>query len=181
MASVIATVGLGHRLYPRGDVGRVAEDVEGIACSPTDHRGARMDADSNGERVSGYPFDLFNDRQSGAHGTFGIILVRLRMSEEREHPVAEIFHDVAAEAGDGARCGQMVPRDEVTPLFRIELLRERRRADKVAEQDGQLTPLALRRGCCSARLARRGATTILRLVTWGSQRRSAIAAKLSAG
>jgi hypothetical protein len=49
---------------------------------------------------------------------------------------------VAAEARDGAGGGLLVLRDEVAPLLGVELLRERRRADEIAEEDGQLAALA---------------------------------------
>jgi hypothetical protein len=43
---------------------------------------------------------------------------------------------VAAEAHDGAGGGLLILRDEVAPFLRVELLRERSRADEVAEEDG---------------------------------------------
>jgi hypothetical protein len=61
---------------------------------------------------------------------------RGRGAEVDEEPIAEILGDVAAEAYDGARGGALVLRDDVAPLLGIELLRERRRADQVAEEDG---------------------------------------------
>ncbi len=38
--------------------------------------------------------------------------------------------------------GLLVLRDEVAPLLGVELLRERRRADQVTDEDGQLATLA---------------------------------------
>jgi hypothetical protein len=49
---------------------------------------------------------------------------------------------VAAEAHDDGGGFLLILRDEVAPLFGVELLGERRRADQVAEQDCQLAALA---------------------------------------
>jgi hypothetical protein len=63
---------------------------------------------------------------------------------------------VAAEALDGAGCGLLVLREEVAPILGVELLRERRRADQVAEEHRQLAALAGRhRGVGRGRRRRR--------------------------
>jgi len=50
---------------------------------------------------------------------------------------------MAAEARDGADCRVLELRDDVATLLGIELLRERRGADEVAEEYGQLAALAV--------------------------------------
>src|SRR5262249_60534853 len=51
----------------------------------------------------------------------------------------------AAEAPDGPGGGLLVPRKKIAPLLGVELLRERRRADQVTEEDRQLPAFAGRR------------------------------------
>jgi len=51
---------------------------------------------------------------------------------------------VATEARDGPGGGLLVLRDEVAPLLGVELPRERRRADEVAELHGELAALAFK-------------------------------------
>ena len=85
----------------------------------------------------------------------------------RRAAITELPGDVAAEAYDGAGGGLLVLREEVAPLLGVELLRERRRADQVAEKHRELAALArcgvrcwLRLGTPWNRrvLAKRGAT-----------------------
>jgi hypothetical protein len=49
---------------------------------------------------------------------------------------------MAAPAGHGAGGGGVILRQDVPPVLGVELLRERRRADQIAEQDRQLAALA---------------------------------------
>jgi hypothetical protein len=83
-----------------------------------------------------------HDRQAGTDRAFRIILAGGGPAEVDEQPIAEVLGDVAAEARDGAGGGLLVLRDEVAPVLGVELLRERRRADQVAEQHRQLAALA---------------------------------------
>src|SRR5438046_293197 len=86
-----------------------------------------------------------HDRQAGADRPFRVVLARGGPAEVDEQPIAEVLGDVAAEARDGAGGGLLILRDEVAPLLGVELLRERRRADEVAEEHRQLA--ALTGGC----------------------------------
>jgi hypothetical protein len=72
---------------------------------------------------------------------------RGRPAEVYEQAVAEILGDVAAEPRDRAGRGLLVLRDDLAPLFGVALLRERRRADQVAEQNRQMAPFT---GGCGA-------------------------------
>src|SRR5262249_52201236 len=63
-------------------------------------------------------------------------------AEVDEQAIAEFPGDVAAEAPDGGGGGLLVLPDDVAPLLGVELLRERRRADQVAEEHRQLAALA---------------------------------------
>jgi hypothetical protein len=59
---------------------------------------------------------------------------------------------VAAEAHDRTGCGVLVLRDDLAPLLGVELLRERRRANEVAEENRQMPPLAGQPGVSRNRL-----------------------------
>src|SRR5262249_10200839 len=86
-----------------------------------------------------------HDRQPRPDRPFRVILARGGPAEVDEEAIAEFPGDVAAEAPDGAGGGLLVLRDEVAPLLGVELLRKRRRADQVAEEDRQLPASAGRR------------------------------------
>jgi hypothetical protein len=69
---------------------------------------------------------------------------------------------MALKAGDHLGAGLLIGPHHYTEIFRIELCRERRRADQVTEQHGELTPFRLwwrggsrRRGRLECRLGRR--------------------------
>ncbi len=118
------------------------------------HRpGVHPDAHGQARRVGGGECGVerrhrVDDCESRANGALGIVLARGRPAEVDEQPIAEVLGDVAAEARDRARCGLLVLRDDVAPFLGVELLRERRRADQVAEQNRQLAALAgMRRSC----------------------------------
>ena len=120
------------------------------------------------------------DREPRPNRALRVVFARIGPAEVDEQSIAEVLGDVAAPALDCGACGLLVLSDDVAPLLGVELLRERGRADQVAEENRELPALARRRDCCSARLGRPRRTTGRRLVTCGNQRRSAIAAELLA-
>src|SRR5262249_57157197 len=111
---------------------------------------------AGGERGVEWPQGV-HDREACRGRPFRVVLARGGPAEVDEQAIAEFPGDVAAEAPDGPRGGLLVLRDEVAPLLGVELLRERRRADQVAEKNGQLAALAGRQ----------------RAIGLGSRRRSA--------
>ena len=138
-------VGLGRALHARRDVRRLAEDLAAVG----DHHRPGVHADAHGQArpVAGGEGGVerrhrVDDRQAGADRPFRVVLARRGPAEVDEQPIAEVLGDVAAEARDGAGGGLLVLRDEVAPLLGVELLRERRRADQVAEEHRQLAALA---------------------------------------
>src|SRR5262249_16780411 len=129
---------------------------------------------AGGERGVEWPHGV-HDREACPDRPFRVVLARGGPAEVDEQAIAEFPGDVAAEAPDGPRGGLLVLRDEVAPLLGVELLRERRRAHEVAEEDGELTALAGRyRGVGRGR---RRATRAPR----GREPRPAPAAELLAG
>ncbi len=86
------------------------------------------------------------DGQRRAHGPLGIVAVGRRRAEDRHHGVAdELLHD-AAEGLELVAHRPVVRRQDRAHVFRVELLRARREADEVDEDDADDPALfALRR------------------------------------
>src|SRR3954471_24628208 len=63
--------------------------------------------------------DRLDDGQPAAHGTRSVVLVRARIAEVGEQPVAEILSDVAIVLRNGARTNCMVRMQYLTQLFRV--------------------------------------------------------------
>jgi hypothetical protein len=86
--------------------------------------------------------DFIEDREARADGTLAIVVVGLRIPEERHHAVAQIFCDVAVEARNRSRSGAMIASHRLAPLLGVELTGDRGRAHQVAEQHRQMPPLS---------------------------------------
>ena len=85
------------------------------------------------------------DRERGPHRALGVVLLRLRIAEERHQPVAELLQHVAAKPSHRRRRLIEIGVDEVAPVLRIELRGEARRADKIAEHDRDRTAFGRRK------------------------------------
>ncbi len=81
------------------------------------------------------------DGKGGADGALGVVLVRARIAEVREHGVADLPRDDAAVRRDDIGAALAVSLDDVGELFRIEPQRQRRRCDHVAQHHGELATL----------------------------------------
>jgi hypothetical protein len=82
------------------------------------------------------------DREARARRTLGIFIVRRGPAEVSHHAVSEIFRDVAVKARDRFGGRAMIPGDRLAPLLGVEPSGDPGRADQVAEQHRQMTPLA---------------------------------------
>ena len=91
--------GVGQRLVARADVGGEAEDLVLVELAVD---GAVVHADAERERLAGlgaaHLADRLHQRQRGAHRPLGVVLVRDRVAEGRQHAVALVVDDVALEA-----------------------------------------------------------------------------------
>ena len=126
----------GRRLHPRRDVRRLAEHFAGRV----DHDGAALEADAGGKlgrARSGVPGvevgERALDRERGAHGALGVVLLRLRIAEQGHQPVAELLQHMAAETRHRRRGLVEIGADQIAPVLRVEPRRETRRADEIAE------------------------------------------------
>ena len=89
-----------------------------------------MRADSSRRASAGVPGVEFAERaldgERGAHRALGVVLLRVRIAEQRHQPVAELLQHMAAEPRH--RRGGLVEigADEVAPVLRVEPRREAR-------------------------------------------------------
>ena len=118
-------VGAGNPLQSCGEIGRVTHDPSLLRLSRTqqitdDHDPGR-DAHSHMQRAAFGRLQLrrgLGDRKPSPHGPFGVMLVRLRIAEIGEHPVAHVLGDEAPIARDQRRAALMIPRNDPHDLIR---------------------------------------------------------------
>jgi hypothetical protein len=140
---------LGHGLQARGEVGGVADDRllpgRALADQIADNHETRGDPDAAGERLSAaaQPRHRGHDREAGAHGPLGLVLVRPGPAEVRQDAVAHKLGDIALEAPNLARYRVLVGPQHVPHLLGIEARRQRGRAHQIDQHHGQLTALGL--------------------------------------
>ncbi len=162
-----------RRLQARREIGRFADDIALLhfagaeQLADDDQAGGDADAHLMGPhlflpRVRGRVgrgkalCHGFRQRQRAAHGIFGVVFMRLRIAEIDEDAVAHIFRDIAAELGHGFGRAFVIGGDDLAQILRIELRRQRGRADKIAEHHRDLAPLGRVRRARDGRRRRRG-------------------------
>ena len=138
----------GRALHARGDIGRLAEHFAGRVH---DHRPG-FQADAGDElrrpcpRVPGVEFgERPLDGERGAHRALGVVLLRLRIAEQGHQTIAEPFQYVAAKARHRLRSLIEIGADEIAPILRVEPRRKARRADEIAEHNGDGAALGVGR------------------------------------
>jgi hypothetical protein len=82
-----------------------------------------------------------DEREAGAHGLLGIVLVRLRITEIGERAVAHISRHDSLIAADYLGYAAMKERHHLPHVFWIKPRRERSRADQIAKHHRKLAPL----------------------------------------
>ncbi len=144
--------GLGHGLEPRRQVRRLAEQSRlgrtALAVEITDeNRSCRRTHPAAQPVVRDHVDRLHRlDRpQPGAHRALGGMLLRARIAEADEQPVAEILRHRPAMPLHHRRAGPVVGGDDVAQILRIPVGREAGEADQVDEHHRHLPPLAMRR------------------------------------
>ncbi len=68
-------------------------------------------------------------RQPGAHRTFGIVLMRLRVAEIDQHAITHVFSDKAFKATNRLANRAVVIPDQLAQILRVMTGRQRGRAD----------------------------------------------------
>ena len=97
--------GRGQGLQPGGEVRRLADDPAllcgTLADQIADHGEPGGDAEPHAQILARrQSADRLDHRQPGAHRPLGIVLMRLRIAEIDQHPVAHVLGDKAVEAAD---------------------------------------------------------------------------------
>jgi hypothetical protein len=149
-------------LQAGGDI----DDVAGCAvfhaaarADGADDSDAAVDANAHAEAVDAeaaldiaciHP-QLVADLESGADRAFGVVLVRGRGAEEREHAVAGEILDGAAEGLDSVHDPRHRLPDDQPRLLRIEALGQPGRADQIRAQRRDDPPLLAHRPLLSHR------------------------------
>ncbi len=183
------------RLHARGGIDEVARDhalalrTDGDGGLAGDHAGAQSEprcADVGAERP-----DHLDQLERRAHRPLGVVLARDGRPPDRHHRVADELLDRPAVALDHLPRGVEVAREELAHLLRVTILRQRREADEVGEEDGDEPPLGFggRRGRRlrverAAALAAEAVVGVVRRAagrTAASQRRAAARAEPSPG
>jgi hypothetical protein len=119
-------------------------DRAAVAGNLTNDDSACRDADATAQCRSGFDLeaaDLVDDGQTGRDCALDLVLMRVRPAEIDEHAVAQQPHRMAAEPDHRFPHGVVVALDDGADLFGIESARHVRRADKVAEHDGEAPSL----------------------------------------
>ena len=140
----------GQRLQPRGEIGRFTDDGALLrhpgADDFADHDEAGGDTDPRlHARAIGH-FDGANFRQNadrGANRALCRVLEGAGKTEIGQYAIAHELGDETAIASDHAGHRVLVSPDQPAKQFRIELRRQRRRADHIDEHHGHLPPLGI--------------------------------------
>jgi hypothetical protein len=152
---------LGRRrsLEPSGEVGRRPE--HGVPWLPlandfADNNCAGGDTDPAVQMGSGFNLkaaDLVRHFQSGHYSSLDLILVSMRPAKIDKDTVAEQSHGMSAEARHGFLNCSEVAADDCSNVLWVKAVGKIGRADKIAEEDGEIAPFgcarALRTRFCS--------------------------------
>ena len=144
-------VGRRERLQPGGQMHGFA-DRHQLPCRAgthevTDQHKAARDADTYRQLLRKSCID---DRQARPDGALGMRLVGIGPAEIDQQAIADDASDITPGCGHRGGDVQLKRAEKVTHLLGVELGRERRRADNVAEQNGYLASL---RRCARLRLS----------------------------
>jgi hypothetical protein len=88
--------------------------------------------------------DAFENPERRPNGANGIIFMGHRVAEIGHDAVPKELRNMSFVAADRVAADPLVTGQQVTQILRIEALRKLCRADDVAKQDRELTPLILR-------------------------------------
>jgi hypothetical protein len=139
--------GFRQSLQARGEVGGLADHRlllrRAFADQIADHDKPGCDADADGKRHLSTGHQARHRRcyfQPGPHRPLGVVLVRPRIAEIDQHPVAHVFGDKAVIARDDGGNGVLIGAKLLAQFLGVEACRQRRRADEITEHHRQLPP-----------------------------------------
>jgi hypothetical protein len=140
------------RLKPRREIGSLADNgplLGGAGADDFAHNEPGSDADTSLQPRAVRALDVADFRHDGDRGAYRPlrrILEGAGETEIGEHAIAHEFGDKAAETSNRAGGDVLITPDQISQHFGIDFARQRRGADHVAEQHGNLAPLGVRRG-----------------------------------
>jgi hypothetical protein len=140
--------GLRHGLQACREIGGLADHRlllrRALADQIADDDKPGGNADADGEPLRSTGLQARHRRcyfQPGPDRPLGVVLMRPRIAEIGQDPVAHVFGDKAVIARDDARNGILIGAELLPQFLGVESHRQRRRADEVAEHHRQLPPL----------------------------------------
>src|SRR5215831_7673153 len=154
--------GFRHSLQARRQVGGLTDHRlllrQALADQVADDDKPGGDADAHGELLRSTSLQARHRRcyfEPGPHRALGVVLMRPRVAEISQHPVAHVFGDKPVIARDDASNGVLIGADLLAQFLGVEPRRQGRRADEVAKHHRQLPPLGgvvqCRTGRCGGR------------------------------
>ena len=108
------------------------------------------------------------DRERGSHGSLGVVLVGDWRAEERHDRIADELLDSAAEELELGAQACVVRTEQRSHVLGIHVLRARREADEIGEQDRHDLPLLTRLGgrrLAEAAAARQAESCVVRVLS----------------
>jgi hypothetical protein len=109
-----------------------------VQIADDDQPGGNPDARLQLDGFDIKPTDRVESAQARPHCSCGVVLMRLRIAEIDEYPVAHIPGDEAVEPKDNSGDCAVVSGDDLAQILGIELRRQRCRADQIAEHHREL-------------------------------------------
>ena len=142
-------VRLGHLLQPRCEDHGFADDRRLVEDAFVDRHQAGRDTNAHAQRHAAcrYRFaDSLDNAKCGADRPLRFGVMRARIAEEDQRPVAAQLRHMALERADDVVAAAHEGADDLVVLLRVERVRHPGRIDDVAEHRGKLSALAVKRG-----------------------------------
>jgi hypothetical protein len=131
-----------HRLEPCGGVDDVAgDDSLALLRLSTDGNQSLARVDGNADVKVRFVQSPVADRERRPHRPLRVVLVRHRSAEEGDDGIADELLHGSAEALELLADARVIVREKRPHVFGVEPFRTGRRADKIAEDDGDDLPL----------------------------------------
>ena len=147
-------IGFRQPLQPCRQIRRVPEG-QAFVPSPTAHlphdHQTGVNAHPHGQPSAGIVHQAARERrygcdqrQSGAHGTLGVVLMRLGIAKIDQQPIPEVLRNMAVKALDDRGASVLVGAHQRTVVLRVELPGQGGRLDQITEQHGELAAFSVR-------------------------------------
>ena len=143
-------VHFGDALQSSGQVRRLADhDLLAFPHRLAHHDEPRGDTDPDFQShgaLQRQPGDLFDHREPGSDGTFGVVLMGKRIAKIGQHPVAHELRGRSVEPRDRPDASILKRTDDLPEVLRVKTLGKRRRPGHVTEHDGQVAAFRVPQG-----------------------------------